>query len=101
MHILLSQIFTFFGVLYPTFDHKAYAFFLSCQDKFKNIYKQKNKQKATLMILGIDVCGTHTDDVLVENFELKTKVKVPTDHADIMSSLLTAAEKIIAGDKIN
>ena len=27
MHILLSQIFTVFGVLYPTFDRQDYAFF--------------------------------------------------------------------------
>ena len=39
--------------------------------------------------------------MLVENFELKKKVKVPTDNANIMSSLLSAAQKIIAGENIN
>ena len=53
------------------------------------------------MILGIDVGGTHTDAVLVENFELKKKVKVPTDNANILSSLLSAAQKIIAGENIS
>ncbi len=52
------------------------------------------------MILGIDVGGTHTDAVLVENSLLKKKAKVPTDNANIMSSLLSAARKIIAGENI-
>ena len=52
------------------------------------------------MILGIDVGGTHTDAVLVENFKLKKKVKVPTDNANIMSSLLAAAQKIITGENV-
>jgi N-methylhydantoinase A/oxoprolinase/acetone carboxylase beta subunit len=65
------------------------------------IYISKKTHKAILMILGIDVGGTHTDAVLVENFELKKKVKVPTDNANIMSSLLSAAQKIISGENIN
>ena len=32
------------------------------------------------MILGIDVGGTHTDAVLVENFQLIKKAKVLTNH---------------------
>ncbi len=53
------------------------------------------------MILGIDVGGTHTDAVLVQNFQLIKKAKVLTDQANIMSSLLEAAQKLISGDNIN
>ena len=53
------------------------------------------------MILGIDVGGTHTDAVLVENSVLKKKVKVITDNTNILSSLLSAAQKIIADENIS
>ncbi len=53
------------------------------------------------MILGIDVGGTHTDAVLIENFLLKKKAKVQTDNANIMSSLLAAVQKIGYDQNIN
>ena len=53
------------------------------------------------MILGIDVGGTHTDAVLVENFLVKKKVKVITDNDNIMSSLLAAANEILPRKNIN
>jgi len=53
------------------------------------------------MIIGIDVGGTHTDAVLVENSVLKKKVKVITDNTNILFSLLSAAQKIVAGEKIS
>jgi len=53
------------------------------------------------MILGIDVGGTHTDAVLVQNFQLIKKAKVLTNQANIMASLLEAAEKLISGNNIN
>lgn len=53
------------------------------------------------MILGIDVGGTHTDAVLVQNFQLIKKAKVLTDQANIMASLLEAAEKLTQGNNIN
>lgn len=52
------------------------------------------------MILGIDVGGTHTDSVLVENYRIKKKVKVNTDSANIMSSLLAAAQETVSGEKV-
>jgi N-methylhydantoinase A len=52
------------------------------------------------MIIGIDVGGTHTDAVLVENSLVKKKVKVTTDNANIMGSLLMAVQKILSGEKI-
>ena len=53
------------------------------------------------MILGIDVGGTHTDAVLVRNFQLIRKAKVLTNPANIMASLLEAAQKLISGENIN
>jgi N-methylhydantoinase A len=53
------------------------------------------------MILGIDVGGTHTDAVLVENFLVKKKAKVKTDNTNIMASLLAAVQKIASDDNIN
>ncbi|MCX7982827.1 MAG: hydantoinase/oxoprolinase family protein [Syntrophales bacterium] len=48
------------------------------------------------MILGIDVGGTHTDAALLEDFEVKKKVKVKTNQEDILSSLLEATSSIFA-----
>ncbi|PKN88783.1 MAG: hydantoinase, partial [Deltaproteobacteria bacterium HGW-Deltaproteobacteria-1] len=53
------------------------------------------------MILGIDVGGTHTDAVLVQDLQVISKTKVLTNQANIMASLLEAAEKLIQGDNIN
>ena len=53
------------------------------------------------MILGIDVGGTHTDAVLVENFQLLKKAKVLTNQANIMASLLEAANLLISDNNIN
>ncbi len=53
------------------------------------------------MILGIDVGGTHTDAVLVQNFQLIKKAKVLTDQTNIMASLLEAAEQLISDNNIN
>ena len=52
------------------------------------------------MILGIDVGGTHTDAVLVENLQLINKAKVLTNQNNIMASLLEAATKLISDDNI-
>lgn len=49
------------------------------------------------MIIGIDVGGTHTDAVLVRDFRLISKTKVLTDQANIMTSLLEAAENLLSG----
>jgi N-methylhydantoinase A len=53
------------------------------------------------MILGIDVGGTHTDSVLVENYLVKKKVKVKTDNANIMASLLAAVQETVSDANIN
>jgi N-methylhydantoinase A len=53
------------------------------------------------MILGIDVGGTHTDAVLIENFQLIKKVKVLTNQTNIMASLLETANLLISDENIN
>ncbi len=47
------------------------------------------------MILGIDVGGTHTDAVLLENFKVKKKTKVPTNQLHLISSLLGVMDAIL------
>lgn len=49
------------------------------------------------MILGIDVGGTHTDAVLIDNFQLIKKAKVLTRRDGIVSSLSEASEQLISG----
>ncbi|MBW2338141.1 MAG: hypothetical protein JRF47_15545, partial [Deltaproteobacteria bacterium] len=39
------------------------------------------------MIIGLDVGGTHTDVVLLDNQGLQKEVKVPTDPSDLFSSV--------------
>lgn len=47
------------------------------------------------MILGIDVGGTHTDAVLLENFQVKKKSKVVTNKDNILESLLNATTELL------
>jgi N-methylhydantoinase A len=47
------------------------------------------------MILGIDVGGTHTDAVLLENFKVKKKTKVPTNQLHLVSSLIGVMDAIL------
>jgi len=46
------------------------------------------------MIIGLDVGGTHTDVVLLDNQGLRKEVKVPTDPADLFSSVLSGLTAI-------
>ena len=46
------------------------------------------------MILGIDVGGTHTDSVLMENRTIIRKSKVLTDKENILKSVLMATEAV-------
>ena len=47
------------------------------------------------MILGIDVGGTHTDAVLLENFQVRKKTKVPTNQLRLVSSLIGVMDEIL------
>jgi N-methylhydantoinase A/oxoprolinase/acetone carboxylase beta subunit len=46
------------------------------------------------MIIGLDVGGTHTDVVLLDNHGLRKEVKVPTDPSDLFSSVLSGLTAI-------
>jgi N-methylhydantoinase A/oxoprolinase/acetone carboxylase beta subunit len=47
------------------------------------------------MIIGLDVGGTHTDVVLLDNQGLRKEVKVSTDPSDLFSSVLAGLTAII------
>jgi N-methylhydantoinase A/oxoprolinase/acetone carboxylase beta subunit len=49
------------------------------------------------MIIGLDVGGTHTDVVLLDNSGLLRDVKVPTDAADLFGSVLKGFDAVTAG----
>jgi N-methylhydantoinase A/oxoprolinase/acetone carboxylase beta subunit len=49
------------------------------------------------MIIGLDVGGTHTDVVLLDNDGVKKEVKVPTDPLDLFSSVLSGLTSITEG----
>ena len=49
------------------------------------------------MIIGLDVGGTHTDVVLLGDEGVVRDIKVPTDHADLFSTVLTGIETITDG----
>ncbi len=47
------------------------------------------------MYLGLDVGGTHTDAVLIENRKVIASCKTPTDHTNLLKSMTTAIEEVI------
>lgn len=49
------------------------------------------------MIIGLDVGGTHTDVVLLGDDGLVNEAKVPTDPANLFTSVLTGLEKVTEG----
>lgn len=52
------------------------------------------------MILGIDVGGTHTDSVLMQNRKIIRKSKVMTDKSDILKSVTLATESVATPEDI-
>ena len=46
------------------------------------------------MILGIDVGGTHTDSVLMQNGKVLRKSKVMTDKSDLLKSVMQATQAV-------
>ena len=51
---------------------------------------------AAIMIIGLDVGGTHTDVVLLGRDRLIKDIKVPTDPNDLFNSILTGLNAITA-----
>lgn len=47
------------------------------------------------MLLGIDVGGTFTDAVLLEEAEIVAQAKTPTTHSDVLQCILTALDKVL------
>lgn len=48
------------------------------------------------MRIGLDVGGTHTDAVLIDTTGVVSTAKVPTDHADMTSSVLAVLNAVIS-----
>lgn len=51
------------------------------------------------MILGIDVGGTHTDAVLMDDGRVVRKAKAPTDAQDLLQSLLRVTQELLHDEK--
>lgn len=49
------------------------------------------------MLLGIDVGGTFTDAVLVDDGHVVAKAKAPTTHEDLLEGILAALDKALTG----
>lgn len=47
------------------------------------------------MLLGIDVGGTFTDAVVISQQEVAAQAKVPTNHDDVLVSVLQALDKVL------
>jgi N-methylhydantoinase A len=52
------------------------------------------------MILGIDVGGTHTDSVLMQNGKILRKSKVMTDKRDLLKSVMNATQAVTTPEDI-
>lgn len=49
------------------------------------------------MLLGIDVGGTFTDAVIVDNGQVLASAKTPTTHQVLLNGITTAIDKVLAG----
>ncbi len=48
------------------------------------------------MIIGLDVGGTHTDAVLLDDTGPLKEIKVPTDHRDLLHTVTTGLDQVMA-----
>ncbi|MEA2013994.1 MAG: hydantoinase/oxoprolinase family protein, partial [Thermodesulfobacteriota bacterium] len=54
--------------------------------------------RENIMIVGIDVGGTHTDAVLLDRFKIKKTAKVLTDRNNLIKSLMAVTEEIFTSE---
>lgn len=47
------------------------------------------------MLLGIDVGGTYTDAVLLQQYSVYAQAKVPTTHENVLVGILSALDKVL------
>jgi len=58
----------------------------------------KKQQEGVTMLLGIDVGGTFTDGVLVDNGQVLAQAKTTTTHEDVLQGILGALD-LVVGDR--
>ena len=51
------------------------------------------------MLVGIDVGGTYTDAVLLDDGKVIRQIKVASEHGQVLASILTALDEILQGDE--
>lgn len=49
------------------------------------------------MLLGIDVGGTFTDAVIIDNQQILSQTKVPTQHENVFTCIVEALDHVLAG----
>lgn len=52
------------------------------------------------MLLGIDVGGTFTDAVLVDNGAVHAQAKRPTTHGEVLRGILAALDAVMDGEDV-
>jgi N-methylhydantoinase A len=53
------------------------------------------------MILGIDVGGTHTDAVIIDDYEIKKTAKVLTNHENLIETFQEVTDTILGNENID
>jgi N-methylhydantoinase A len=54
-----------------------------------------------VMILGIDVGGTHTDAVIIDDYEIKKTAKVLTNHENLIETFKEVTDTILGDENID
>ena len=62
-----------------------------------NYYTLSLTERGEIMLLGIDVGGTFTDAVLVDNGAVRAQAKRPTTHGEVLRGILAALDAVMDG----